>query len=198
MELDKFIKIDHLREKMIEPEVNFLLEMKKYLGVPIYIYGSILRKDYFPNKSDIDISIFTSNPESTVVQLINFLEIGKSKIKIFKLKNTNQKTYKSKTIWGFKTNYRLDTPDDSWSFFDYSKKYKRFEISIFNKKYKNFINNTNKEHFKLPFLQAVCIYFVKMLYYYFFLNDKIYTTIKRKVLNIGKSEIQVIEKFGSL
>lgn len=198
MELDKFLKIDHLHEKMIEPEIDFLIEMKKYLDVPIYIYGSILRKDYFPNNSDIDISIFTSNPESAVVQLINFLEIGKSKIKIFKMKNTNQKTHKTKTIWGFKTNYRLDISDESWKFFDYSKKYKRFEISIFNKKYKNFINNINKEHFKLSFLHALCIYFIKMLYYYFFLNDKIYSTIKRSVLNIGKSEIQTIEKVGSL
>ena len=198
MELDKFLKVDHLREKIIEPEINFLVELKKYLDLPIYIYGSILRKDYFPNNSDIDISIFTPNPESTIVQLINFLEIGRSKIKIFKLKSVNQKTHKNRTIWGFKTNYRLDIADDSWNFFDYSKKYKRFEISIFNKKYKNFINDINKEHFKLPFLQALCIYFIKMLYYYFFLNDKIYSTIKRKVLNIGKSEIQLIEKFGSL
>jgi predicted nucleotidyltransferase len=75
MEFGKFIKIEHLREKLIEPEIVFLTEMKKYLNLPIYIYGSILRKDYFPNKSDIDISIFTPNPESTVVQLINFLEI---------------------------------------------------------------------------------------------------------------------------
>lgn len=199
MELNKFIKVEHLREKLIDPEIDFLIEMKKYLGLPIYIYGSIFRKDYFPNKSDIDISIFTPNPEATVVQLINFLEIGKSKIKIFNMKNTNQKTHKHKTIWGFKTNYKLEIPEyTSPGIFDYSKKNKNFEITILNKKYKNFINNINKEHFKLPLLQSMLIYFIKLMYYYFFLNDKIYREIKRRILNIGKSEVQVIEKVGSL
>jgi len=198
MDFDKFIKIEHLSNKLIDPEINFLDNMKKYLGLPIYVYGSIFRKDYFPNKSDIDISIFTPNPESTITQLINFLEIGKSKIKIFKLKNTNQKTHKKKTIWGFKTNYKLTMTNDSFNFFDYSTKTKNFEITILNKKHKNFINNVNKEHFKLSLFHSICIYLIKLFYYYFFLNEKIYRKLKKQILNIGKSEIQDIENVGSL
>ena len=110
MEINKVLKMNHIKEKLIEPEIDFIMDMKKYLQLPIYIYGSIFRKDYFPNKSDIDMLIFSDNAESTAKLLVNFLGIN-LKTSIFKLKSTNQKTYKTKTYWVFKTNYILDVSE---------------------------------------------------------------------------------------
>jgi predicted nucleotidyltransferase len=204
MELDKLLKIDHIRNKLIEPEIDFLIELKNYVRLPIYIYGSVIRKDYFPNKSDIDVSIFTNNPEATINQLLNFLGVGRSKIKIFKLKSVNQKTHKTRVIWGFKTNYMLDVSEysklhDKWyDFFYKPKQYKRFEIMIVNKKYKNSLNAINRGHFKIPLIYAMCIYILKLLYYHFYFNETYYRTIKRNIFNYGKLEVQEIEKVGNL
>lgn len=206
MEIEKLVKIDHIKEKMIEPELNFLLELKKYLQVPVYVYGSIFRKDYFSNKSDIDVAIFSDNTESTAKRMANFLEVNKSKIKIFKMKSTFQKTHKSKTYWGFKTKYMLDVSDytknqkDWTKLFYYRKKYKVFEIMIIDKKYKKQVLAIHREHFyhNFPFFYSLLIYFVKMLHYYFYLSKSIYYPIKRFLLNADKIQIQKIEIVGTL
>jgi predicted nucleotidyltransferase len=98
MDLEKVNKIRDVRKKLLEPEIQFLKNLQKYLEMPVYIYGSLFRLDYFPNKSDIDIAIFADNLESTVNRLIDFLGISPTKVKIFKVKSTNKKTDKTKII----------------------------------------------------------------------------------------------------
>ena len=140
MDLDKINKLYDIKKKMIDPEHEFLKEMQNYLGVPIFVYGSIFRLDYFPNKSDIDMSIFSDDVETTVKRLTDYLGISSSKMKIFKMKCVNKHNHKTKIIWGFKTNYRLDVSEFSrsnkkwYEFLYYPKIDKRFEIMIYNKK----------------------------------------------------------------
>lgn len=198
MEVSKMIKLNHIKTKLINEEINFLLEMKKYLGIPIYVYGSLFRIDYFPNKSDIDVAIFSSNIESTVVQLINFLEISNSKVKIFKKKVTDKVTHKTKIVWGFKTNYKLDIPVYTKSYLFYPKMFKRFEISIYNKKHKKNIIPNIVVHFSLPLMPSLLIYFLKIFYYYFFFNEQLYKLIKRNILDVTQPYVDNITIIGTL
>jgi predicted nucleotidyltransferase len=196
MEIDKLKKIEHIKSKLLKQELDFLLNMKNYLEIPIYVYGSILRLDYFPNKSDIDVAIFSNNIESTVVKLIDFLGVSNSTIKIFKKKSTNIKTYKTKTIWGFKTNYTLElTPI---TYFYTQKTQKRFEIMLYNKKHKKFIISNVTSHFNLPIFTSLTIYFLKLFYYYFFFSKPLYKIIKEYILNATKPYTESISILGTL
>jgi len=47
----------------------FFNRLKTCIGEPIYFYGSILRPDYTPKKSDIDICIYTDNIQATCMKL---------------------------------------------------------------------------------------------------------------------------------
>jgi predicted nucleotidyltransferase len=201
MEYEKVNKNYILQNKLIEPEKKFLMDLKNYMELPIYIYGSLIRMDYFPNKSDIDIAIFTDNLENTVYRLIDFLGVSSKKVKIFKMKSTNKINYKSRTIWGFKTNYKLDVSDHSLKshgLFYYPKNFKRFEILIYNVKNKSYIVNSIKTHFELSFFSSVFIYLLKLFYYYFFLNEKFYKHIKDYILEIPKKYKQEITIVGTL
>ena len=116
----------------------------------------------------------------------------------------NKKTHKTKIIWGFKTNYRLDVQEYSYNnrkwhnLLYYPKHNKRFEIMIYSKKYKNYINTVNKAHFRLPFLCSLIIFFLKVCYYYFFFNETIYKNIKREILELSNTHTQVFSIAGTL
>ena len=197
MEINKTLKMNHVKNKLLQEEIDFLTEMKDYLGIPIYVYGSLFRLDYFPSKSDIDVVIFSNNIESTVSQLITFLGISNSKIKIFKKKVYNKTTHKTKIVWGFKTNYKLNLPHTK-SYFFYPKTFKRFEIGIYNKKHKKYIIPNIDVHFNIPLVPSLCIYFLKILYYYFFFNEQLYKAIKRGILDTTQPFIDTITIVGTL
>lgn len=198
MEISKTLKTTHVKNKLLQEEIDFLIEMKKYLGLPIYVYGSLFRIDYFPNKSDIDVIIFSNNIESTVAQLITFLGISKSKIKIFKKKVVDKTTHKTKIVWGFKTNYKLELLNYTKSYFFHPKTFKRFEISIYNKKHKKNIIPNIDVHFNIPLIPSLCIYFLKILYYYFFFNEQLYKAIKRGILDTTQPFVDIITIVGTL
>lgn len=198
MEISKTLKMRHVKNKLLQEEIDLLIEMKKYLGLPLYVYGSLFRIDYFPNKSDIDVIIFSNNIESTVSQLITFLGISKSNIKIFKKKVVDKTTHKTKIVWGFKTNYKLELLNYTNSNFFYPKTYKRFEISIYNKKHKKNIIPNIDVHFNLPLIPSLLIYFLKILYYYFFFNEQVYKYIKNNILEVSKPFTDTITILGTL
>lgn len=204
MNYEKINNIPKIKNRLLEPEKQFLFELQNYLGLPIYIYGSLFRMDYFPNKSDIDLAIFSDNLEQSVNQLVQFLNVSKQKIKFFKMVSKNKYTDKVKTIYGFKTNYKIDISEYTKSqkqwhkIFYYPGKTKRFEIMLYNKKYRNYINSINYGHFSLSFLPSVCIYIIKCLYYYFFLNEKVYKYLKFNILEVPKTYNQNITVIGTL
>ena len=65
--------MDINHKKLTQPQRDMLNKISIYIDKPIYIYGSINRFDYIPNKSDIDIDIFTENESSTINILSNLL-----------------------------------------------------------------------------------------------------------------------------
>lgn len=199
MEYEKLNK--RIRNRLIEPEKKFLNQLQNYLGLPLFIYGSLFRLDYFPNKSDIDIAVFADNIEETTNQLIQFLNISKSKIKIFKMTSKNKQTDKVKTIWGFKTNYKINIEHRKKKWYDvfyYPQKNKRFEIMIYSKKYKKYITSIQQTHFSLFFLSSLVIYILKCFHYYFFLNETTYKYLKNLILEKPKKYLQNISIVGTL
>lgn len=200
MEYTEIVRIPRIKNKLIEPEKRFLYELNNFINEPIYIYGSILRSDYFSTKSDIDIAIFTNDVLSVVNKLCLFLGINKSKIKVFTYESKNKKTHtKIKTI-GYKTNYKLDityTPEWHEKIFQ-RKTFKRFEISIYDIKYKYNILNTINNHQHLTFLNSLKLFFIKLLYYYFCFDNDYYKRLKEFILNGDSVYEKKITVFSTL
>ena len=71
----------NVKDKLTPFEQVFFNKLENYLDKPIYFYGSILRDDYFPQMSDIDIDIFTDNENSTITMLQNFLNLPNNAFK---------------------------------------------------------------------------------------------------------------------
>ena len=172
MEYTKAIKVPHIANKLIQPETEFLNELNTIN--PIYLFGSILRGDYFPFHSDIDIVMFDNNLESIIAKLVIFLGINKSNIKVVRLESKHNKTHHKTVIKGFKTNYVLNF-EPVWF-----KSSKRFEISIFDVKYKQIVLSRNNKHLKMPIFSSLALLIFKFLYY-LFPNFKIYKKMMNKV-----------------
>ena len=63
------------------PDVKkFFNDLKNYLDTDLYFYGSVNRRDYVHNKSDIDIGIFTDNEYSMMTKIQHFLHVKKMRL----------------------------------------------------------------------------------------------------------------------
>ena len=56
---------------------KFFIDLKNYLDTELYFYGSVNRSDYVPEKSDIDVAIFTDNEYSIMTKLQHYLHINR-------------------------------------------------------------------------------------------------------------------------
>ena len=200
MEYTEIVRIPRIKNKLLEPEQKFLHELNQIMETPIYLYGSILRGDYFSTKSDIDIAIFANDVLSAVNKLVLFLGINKSKIKVFNFESKHKEKYKKIQTYGYKTNYNLDiTYDLEWHerFFE-RKTYKRFEISIYDLKDKTYILNANIKHLQLPLLCSLALFFIKFIYYYFYIDVDYYKKIKEYIMNNCNDHNNKITIFSTL
>jgi len=189
MEYKEFLK-SPLKNKLFGVEKKFLYELNNYLGIPIYLYGSILRSDYFPDKSDIDVAIFANDLSTVLNKLVVFLGVNKSKIKVFKLETNKQ----NNIIYGYKTNYILNTPCKIF----FSETYKRFEISVYNINDKKDLLKYNIKQLNPSLLTAIQLFIIKYLYYYMYLNNKYYKRIKEHIFNSLKDYNNKITIIASL
>ena len=80
----------------------FLTNLKHYLDLPLYFYGSIQRHDFI-NGSDLDVDIFTDNESSTIQKLSHYLNRPKSHFKKTIAKYNNDPTHT--IIYGHKFQY---------------------------------------------------------------------------------------------
>ena len=200
MEYTEIVRIPHIQDKLIAPEKKFLYELNTFMETPIYLYGSILRSDYFSTKSDIDVAIFANDILSAVNKLILFLGINKSKIKVFHFESKNKQNHKKIKTYGYKTNYILPVSyTREWhEHFFQRKTFKRFEISIYNLKDKENVLNANIKHLQLPFLCSLKLFFIKLFYYYFYLNIDSYKKMKESIMNNCNDHDNKITIFSTL
>lgn len=167
--------MDINHKKLTQPQRDMLNKISIYIDKPIYIYGSINRFDYIPNKSDIDIDIFTENESSTINILSTILNLNKTNFsKILSKIN-------SSLIFGYKTTY-LDKVNGI-----------KFEISIYNEKYKNIVLYDHNNGRFLPFYITSVLYIIKILFYNLnLISKKFYKRCKRFLMNPG-DELKFIE-----
>jgi len=128
---------------------KFFDRLREYLDTKLYFYGSVQRRDYFPNSSDIDVDIFTDNESSTILQMQNFLKVPRTEFKrfVYRLHRTNE------LVSGNKIKYKS------------LRNNLELEFSIYNERFKS---QVLKEHnFKtiLPWYVTWILYILKFVYY---------------------------------
>jgi hypothetical protein len=155
------------RNEMSPYAKQFFDDLSSYLDTKMYYYGSIQRYDYFPNSSDIDVDIFTTNESSTINRLKMFLNINNYEVVRFtyKLHKTNKLVFGYKVVYNDRTNHFAT------------------EISIYNEKYKEDVLMEHNSKSKLPFYILYPIIFVKMLYYNKLINKTVFKRTKKFLMN---------------
>ncbi len=164
--------MEYTRNKLPEKVQSFFNKMSKYINSKIYFYGSIQRRDYLINNSDIDICVFTDNTQTMIHKIQHFLHLKKDTFK--KIMWT---AYPSNTIvYGYKTKYKNKDP------------LIKLEITIYNEKYKNAILQQHIIKSDLPFYTIFFLIILKFMYYTLRLiskNQFIYYKNKITSISVG-------------
>jgi hypothetical protein len=153
-----------------ENQQKFFIQMQNYIDTNLYFYGSFLRYDYFPGKSDIDIDIFSNNVTSTIAVLSNFLNIKKEKYKkiVWRLNHNN------KIVYGYKVMYKNEILNLIC------------EISIYSEKFKKDVLYEHNLKLNLPFYASWILILLKFLYYQLgLLNKNTFIYLKKKTMSLG-------------
>jgi len=158
--------MENTKNKLTFNQYEFFQKLRNYINKPIYFYGSIQRKDYFPGKSDLDVDIFTDNESSTIYALGNFLNLTKADFKKFVYKIHN------KIITGYKIKYTDE------------KKNINVEIGLYNDKFKDLVLKDHLKDFELPFYISIILIIIKFLFYNLqILSKETYRRLKRLIMN---------------
>ena len=176
--------MEYTKNKLPIKTQDFLNKMKEYLDTKLYFYGSVQRLDFFPNKSDIDICIFTDNTQTMIHKLSSFLHIDKKKIKkIFLNIKTNKNRYE--IIYCYKGVYKNP------------KLNLILEITICNEKYKkNILLNNYIKGINISGYIVIILFILKFIYYYTnIIPFKYYTKYKSIIIDIGTERIQTTKEF---
>jgi hypothetical protein len=149
-------------------ETIFFTRLGNYLETPMYFFGSIQRRDYFPKSSDIDVDIFTDNEQSTILKMQHFLNLEKYKFKkfVYRLEKSQ------KMVHGYKVSYK-------------EKERPMFiEFSIYNERFKEAVLEEHRRKIQLPFIISILLTILKYFYYDFaFLPKFIYYKFKKFLMN---------------
>lgn len=174
--------MEYTKNKLPIKTQEFLNKMKEYLDTKLYFYGSVQRFDFFQNKSDIDICIFTDNTQTMIHKLSSFLHIDKKKIKKIFL---NIKIHKNKyeIVYCYKVMYK-------------NPKLKLIlEITVCNEKYKKVILNHYIQGFSINIYIVIVLFILKFIFYYLHLLPfKTYHKYKQIIIDIGTGRIQTIKE----
>jgi hypothetical protein len=157
------------KNKLSVYESDFFNKLSNYLENKLYFYGSIQRDDYKPGHSDIDVDIFTDNPDSTIIKIQNFLNVTKQDFKKF----VNKPMKKQGIINGYKLKYK--EPENNF----------KTELSIYDIKYKDDILYEHGRKTTLPFIVSMLLIIIKFLYYNIgIISKNIYLNMKNYIVEL--------------
>jgi hypothetical protein len=161
------INMQTTRNKFTEEQRKFLTTLGTFVGSPFYYFGSIQRSDYIVGKSDIDIDIFSYQPEKMAKRLLHLLSGPYVSIKRILFK------FDGNEVSGFKVKYKRPSIESSVT--DIFK----VEFSVYNEKDKNLIlEKHRKQIFISPYISAI-LFFMKLL----FKNIGLYHAVKKQLLS---------------
>lgn len=137
----------------------FFYNMRNYLDTDIYFYGSSIRGDYYKNKSDVDMCIFTDNEKSMINKVKLFLNAEQCHVKKIVWR------YEKEIIHGHKISFKVD--DD------------RCEIYVYNETFKDIVVQYIRIPLNRPFYFNILLYILKFIYYTIpILPKEIYVKLK--------------------
>lgn len=145
---------------------DFFHNINDYLDTELYFYGSITRGDYIPDKSDIDVMIFTDNEYSTISKLQQILHAKRKKFRKVVWKLNGQMIY----------GYKIETLELTGI---------QSEIAIYNTNFKELLMGELLRPLKNqnPIINLL-LYILKFLYYKIeIIPNEQYKWLKRKLLN---------------
>jgi hypothetical protein len=159
-----------IRNDLPQKTKDFFKKMENYLDTQLVFYGSVIRYDYVPEKSDIDVAVFTDNENSIISKLQHFLHVKRSDFDkvVWKLDG--------KMIYGYKIKIQE----------------KNTEIAIYNNDFKDILmEELNKPIINKTILTTTLLILLKLFYYQLpLIPTDFYLKCKRYVLNdmMGKKE----------
>jgi predicted nucleotidyltransferase len=159
-----------IRNDLPQKTKDFFKKMENYLDTELIFYGSVIRSDYVPGKSDIDVAVFTDNENSIMSKLQHFLHVKRNEFDkvVWKLEG--------KMIYGYKIKILEQNT----------------EIAIYNNDFKEqLMEELNKPIINKTFLTTTLLLLLKLFYYQLpLIPTDLYLKCKRYVLNdmMGKKE----------
>ena len=130
---------------------QYFADLKQYINLPIYFYGSIQREDYYQHESDIDIDVFTENMATTLVQLQHFFKVSRKKFHPFVTRFAST----THVAFGYKLNYIFTRPGHSYP----------IEIAVYNKNDETAVRSDQNKKANIPKRIAWLLIVIKYLYY---------------------------------
>jgi predicted nucleotidyltransferase len=153
----------------------FLSNLRTFMNEPLYFYGSILRGDYLPGLSDIDVLLFSDDDTNDSKKLVRYFKHLRSKeqddnvhIKLSRF------VYHSKEIKRIISGYKVMYQD--------LEKAIPIEITIYNKEHKNLILHEQQKKADLSFWVIwFLIIFKTLAYKYRVISEDIFKVVKEKL-----------------
>jgi predicted nucleotidyltransferase len=175
--------MEYTKNKLPIKTQEFLNKMKEYLDTKLYFYGSVQRLDFFPNKSDIDICIFTDNTQTMIHKLSSFLHIDKKKFKKIIL-NIKVNSNRYEIIYCYKGLYKNP------------KLNLILEITVCSEKYKkNILLNNYIKGINISIYIVIILFILKFAYYYLnIIPLKYYNKYKTIIIDIGTERINTTKE----
>ena len=144
------MEFEEVKDKLTQAQYDFFIKLKDYIELPIYFIGSVLRYDYFKGYSDLDVDIFSPDPESTKIKINHFLNIDKKDRIIFINLNNQQ-------ISGYKFYYNNSLKNE---------KKVECDLTIFKEITKPILLQDRFTYCEIPFFVTIYFLIIKVLYYY--------------------------------
>lgn len=160
--------MEETRNTFTKEQSQFFSILKQYINSPFYYFGSIQRSDYIVGQSDIDVDIFSYEPEKMARRLLHILNGPYVSIKKVWWK------FDGHEIKGYKVKYKrpasiVDTPTEML----------KVEFSIYGEENKSLVLNKHRSQiFISPYLSSL-LFFVKWI----FRKNWIYYAIKKQLLS---------------
>jgi|688.fasta_scaffold496963_2 hypothetical protein len=156
------------RNPLTDVQKQFFSTIRNYIGSPFYYFGSIQRPDYIVGESDVDVDIFSYQPEKMARRLLHLLNGPYVSIKRVWWK------FDGNEITGYKVKYKRPAMENGGP----PEKIK-VEFSIYSEEYKQLIlEKHRKQIFISPYTSAILL-FLKWI----FRKNWIYYVIKKQLLS---------------
>lgn len=158
-----------------EEQRQFLTSLGVFVGLPFYYFGSIQRSDYIVGTSDIDVDVFSHEPEKIAKRIYRLLSGPYVSLKRVLYK------FDGNEIAGFKVKYKRPPVDPVL------KEHLKVEFSIYGEDVKQLVLKKHRGQIYIsPYISALLL-FVKLI----FKKSWVYYAVKKQLLSRNDTYISL-------